>query len=216
VANAELRVPATPDLLERDPLLDELEAGLEDARGGSGRLVFVGGEAGVGKTSLVRAFGQRARARVVTGACDNLATPTPLGPFRDVAAQIGGPLAESVDARADARIDQPGVGGMGIHLLKPGLLDATVDAAQPEALVYAPADNGQMKLAALEYIVFKQAWEDANGADAAPPSLFGRPFLLTPAPNRFGIPTFYALHSWIWKPNPTGNFEPWNPRVTCP
>src|ERR671923_263114 len=50
--------------------------------------------------------------------------------------------------------------------------------------------------------------EDADAADAAAPSLFGQPFLLTPAPNRFGIPSFYALHSWIWKPNPSGSFQP--------
>ena len=39
-------------LLERDDLL----ARLDEARSGGGRLVFAGGEAGVGKTSLVRAF----------------------------------------------------------------------------------------------------------------------------------------------------------------
>jgi hypothetical protein len=64
--------------------------------------------------------------------------------------------------------------------------------------------------------VFKQAWEDAKGANAAAPSLFGRPFLLTPEPNRFGIPSFYALHAWAWKNNPTGTFKPWNPKVRCP
>src|ERR671925_2244757 len=105
---------------------------------------------------------------------------------------------------------------MGVHLLNPSLLDTTVDATEPEALVYEPADDGRLKLAALEYIVFEQAWKDAHGTDAAAPSLFGQPFLLTPAPNRFGIPSFYALHSWIWKPNPSGSFQPWNRRVICP
>ena len=36
------------------------------------------------------------------------------------------------------------------------------------------------------------------------------------APNRYGIPAFYALHAWAWKANPTGPFEDWNPKVLCP
>jgi hypothetical protein len=137
--------------------------------------------------------------------------------FHDTdAANAAGYTATVVDVAGKSCIDQPGVGGMGVHLLNPTLLDANADATQPEALVYAPAENGKLKLAALEYIVFKQAWEDVHGVNAAPPSLFGEPFLFNPAPNRFGIPAFYALHSWIWKPNPTGTFQPWNPRVTCP
>ena len=30
-----------------------------------------------------------------------------------------------------------------------------------------------------------------------------------------GIPAFYALHVWIWKRNPAGLTQPWNPRVHC-
>jgi DNA-binding CsgD family transcriptional regulator len=68
------------ELLEREELLERLDA----ARAEGGRLVFVGGEAGVGKTSLVRAFGARVNAPVRYGSCENLTTPTPLGPFVDV------------------------------------------------------------------------------------------------------------------------------------
>ena len=132
------------------------------------------------------------------------------------AAKAAGWNVTVIDVGGHACIDQAGVGGMGVHQLNPNLLDATVDSTEPEALVYEPTDNGRMKLAALEYIVSRQAWEDAHGANAAAPSLFGQPFLFTPAPNRFGIPAFYALHSWIWKSNPTGTFQPFNPRVTCP
>jgi predicted ATPase len=103
VVDAERHVPAAPVLLERESLVAALESALEDARRGSGRLVFVGGEAGVGKTSLVRAFCERAGARVLSGTCDSLATPTPLGPFLDVAGQVAGPVAEEVRAGADAR-----------------------------------------------------------------------------------------------------------------
>ncbi len=70
------------ELLEREGLL----ARLEELREDGGRLVFVGGEAGVGKTSLVRAFAERARD-VVRGSCENLAAPAPLGPFLDLGLQ---------------------------------------------------------------------------------------------------------------------------------
>ena len=43
-------------LVERDTLLGELVAGVDDALAGRGRLVFVGGESGVGKSTLVRAL----------------------------------------------------------------------------------------------------------------------------------------------------------------
>ena len=81
-----------PELLERADLLAQLE--LDSAEGG--RFVFVGGEAGVGKTSLVRAFAERLSERVLHGSCENLTTPTPLGPFVDVAAETGGGLAERI------------------------------------------------------------------------------------------------------------------------
>jgi len=86
-------------LLEREALLGLLA----EARREGGRLVFVGGEAGVGKTSLVREFCGRADARILAGACENLATPSALGPFTDLADRAGGPLAELLAAGADAR-----------------------------------------------------------------------------------------------------------------
>jgi hypothetical protein len=138
-------------------------------------------------------------------------------PFRNTdVARHAGYTATVADTTGNVCIAEPGVGGMGVHLLDPDLLDTTVDAKHPEALVYRLQKNGALKLAALEYIVFKQAWEDKYGANAPAPSLFGKPFLLTPAPNRFGIPDFYALHAWVWKDNPSGTFQPWNPKVKCP
>ena len=84
------------DLLERDDLLRSLTVALEEG----GRLVFVGGEAGVGKTSLVRALEQRAWLPVLHGACENLASPTPFGPFADLAAATDGPLAQRLGERS--------------------------------------------------------------------------------------------------------------------
>jgi predicted ATPase len=83
------------ELLERDAQLEALDAWLGDAAGGRGRVILAAGEAGIGKTSLLRAFRQRAlgRARVLWGVCDALRTPRPLGPLLDMAAMAGGELA---------------------------------------------------------------------------------------------------------------------------
>jgi DNA-binding CsgD family transcriptional regulator len=67
------------DLLEREELLLQLESLLAEG----GRLVFVGGEAGVGKTALVRAFAERV-GEVRRGSCENLVAAAPLGPFLDL------------------------------------------------------------------------------------------------------------------------------------
>jgi hypothetical protein len=94
--------------------------------------------------------------------------------------------------------------------VNPNLLDGAVDAEHPELLVYDPQANGHMKLAALEYLVFQSAWTRPGR-----PSLFGREFDFTGTPNRYGLPPFYSLHAWIWKPNPSGILYAWNPRVAC-
>ena len=73
--------------------------------------------------------------------------------------------------------------------------------------------SGRLQLAAVEYVVIKSAW-DAN--HSAAPSLFGHEFMVTDAPNRYGLPAFYSLHVWAWDHNPMGTFEMWNPDVVCP
>jgi predicted ATPase len=85
-------------LLERDSYLESLEGWWVDVASGRGRLVLVAGEAGVGKTALVREFCDRRppRTRVLWGGCDGLRTPRPLAPFADIAAATGGAFAESV------------------------------------------------------------------------------------------------------------------------
>jgi hypothetical protein len=110
-------------------------------------------------------------------------------------------------------IDNP-AGGMGIHYVNGALVgDGAVDATTPEALVYQPMPDGSMKLVAVEYVVLRADW-DATHSD--PPSLFGQQFELVLAGNRYGLPDFYELHAWVWRNNPAGMFEDWNPKVTCP
>jgi hypothetical protein len=112
-------------------------------------------------------------------------------------------------------IDNGSVGAMGDHFVNGARLldEGVVEATEPEALVYERRNNGTFKLVALEYIVFKSDWEEAG--NTSPPVLFGQAFDFTDEPNRYGLPPFYALHAWIWKPNPSGLLFAWNPRVDC-
>jgi DNA-binding CsgD family transcriptional regulator/tetratricopeptide (TPR) repeat protein len=93
---------ADAQLLERSVELDVLRELLAFVRStGRGHLVLLAGEAGVGKTALVQAFADSVEQfRVLSGACEALETPRPLGPIADIAAEVGGDLAAVVDAGA--------------------------------------------------------------------------------------------------------------------
>jgi hypothetical protein len=107
----------------------------------------------------------------------------------------------------DYCFDNPGVGGMGYHLINMSLFDTVLDPLKPEALVYAPDSSGRLHLAAVEYIVLISAWDAAYPGQW--PTLFGQSF-------QKDIPLgVYSLHAWIWRPNPTGVFSEWNPQVSC-
>jgi len=81
-------------LLERELQRASLDGWLVDATNGKGSLVFIGGEAGVGKTSLLNEFCRVSdgRVRVLRGQCDRLSTPRPLGPLQDIASAVEGEL----------------------------------------------------------------------------------------------------------------------------
>jgi hypothetical protein len=97
-------------------------------------------------------------------------------------------------------------GGMGVHYLNPGLLDATVAADEPEALVYEMREDGQLKLVGLEYLVPEELVDPSS-----PPQLFGHHFHPHP------VLPFWIMHAWVWRPNPSGIFMDWNPNVApCP
>ncbi|HET8672864.1 MAG TPA: AAA family ATPase [Thermoleophilaceae bacterium] len=84
-------------LLEREAPLEMLAAAVRDAAAGRGSLVLVGGEAGIGKTSLVRALRERVADHVafLVGACEPLSVPVPLAPLRELAEAAGaGDLTE--------------------------------------------------------------------------------------------------------------------------
>jgi DNA-binding CsgD family transcriptional regulator/tetratricopeptide (TPR) repeat protein len=97
VVSPDDRLAVNGGLLERDDSLAALAGALEEVHATStGRVALVKGEAGVGKTALLRIFCDRLRGteRVLWGGCDPLFTPRPLGPLLAVAADVGGELAD--------------------------------------------------------------------------------------------------------------------------
>ncbi|MFG2617530.1 ATP-binding protein [Streptomyces sp. NPDC048507] len=82
------------DLLEREAELQALVGHLKAAVSGPGRLVLLRGEAGSGKTAVVRRLERLTdpHVRVLVGACDPLTTPRPLGPLMDLAPYLGRPV----------------------------------------------------------------------------------------------------------------------------
>jgi DNA-binding CsgD family transcriptional regulator/tetratricopeptide (TPR) repeat protein len=84
-------------LVERSGFLASLEGLLGEALAGAGRLVFLGGEAGVGKTALAAALAEIAGGTAVRrGSCDNITTAEALGPILDALPE----LAAAVDQEA--------------------------------------------------------------------------------------------------------------------
>lgn len=98
---------------------------------------------------------------------------------------------------------------MGDHYFNKALIDdLVVDILKPEGLVYAPGPDGQLQLAAVEYVV-PGLGSNPPGV-SQPPTVLGREMqILVPA---VGL---YTLHAWIWRHNPAGMFAHWSPEVSC-
>jgi hypothetical protein len=115
-------------------------------------------------------------------------------------------------------VSGPDHGAMGVHFVNLSLVNGgtllsdsqNLDPTRPQALIYEPQPNGEMKLVAVEYIILAGALP-ANAA----PQVEGHLMQLINAPNRYGLPAFYELHVWAWKDNPEGSFADWNNHVSC-
>lgn len=91
------------ELIERSGYLDILHKQLQQTARGEGFIFFLIGEAGIGKTSLVKAFIREVEddCEIYTGTCDSLFTPRPLAPLFDIAYQMGGQLPELLQNTTD-------------------------------------------------------------------------------------------------------------------
>lgn len=126
---------AQPELLERESELAELEVALEQARGGTGRLVVIEGAAGIGKTRLLgeaREVATAAGMRVLTARGTELEREFPFALVRQLFESAVGSLdpAERDDALSGAARDAAPVIGIGEPLPDSGAGDsfATLNA----------------------------------------------------------------------------------------
>jgi DNA-binding CsgD family transcriptional regulator len=88
------------DLLEREWAI---RAVLTAVRADQGSVVLLTGEAGIGKTSVVREVAGRLgpATRILRGACDDMLAPPPLQPLRDAVRGTNGPLARALADNLD-------------------------------------------------------------------------------------------------------------------
>lgn len=95
---------AAVELLEREQPLLALQAAARAAGGGQGCTVLVTGEAGIGKSSLLRQWVRvmEGARQILWGACDDLFSPRPLGPLRDIAGKLDAGLLHLLDTGAAA------------------------------------------------------------------------------------------------------------------
>jgi hypothetical protein len=128
----------------------------------------------------------------------------------EVAEEAGHQLGYIAPFLLDHCIAHPTAGAMGYHWFDhDAIRDIGLDPLSPEGLVYEPGPNGQLNLVAVEWIVPVAAWHAAGNTE--PPSVLGQEMhILNPALG------WYILHAWVWKQNPSGMFEDWNPNAVCP
>ena len=84
-------------LIERDGFLRSLETKFESVIEGEGHCILLSGEAGIGKTSLIKSFYKEKKdnCKIYQGTCDALFTPRPLAPIYDIIWQIQKDTKES-------------------------------------------------------------------------------------------------------------------------
>ena len=87
------------ELLERQDSLNKLSQLAKIVSTGEGRTVLLSGEAGIGKTSLIKYFteGLNSDTEILWGNCDALFTPRPLGPLYDIAYQMNSDLIKMLE-----------------------------------------------------------------------------------------------------------------------
>lgn len=120
-------------------------------------------------------------------------------PYREIEAAKAAGFIELTGCMSD-----PAKGGKGVLYAMTSRFDGNPQHDAPEILVYAPEEDGKLRLVAIEFAVPFDAWTSDK-----PPELFGQQFHR----NRlFGL---WELQAWIWRANPSGMFAEYNPMVVC-
>jgi hypothetical protein len=110
-------------------------------------------------------------------------------------------------------VSGPDDGAMGLHYVNMALVaDPVLDPSRPEIVIYEPLPNGGRRLVGADFLVFFDDWHASN---TGTPQVMGQLMHLIDSPNRYGLPSFYTLHVWAWKPSPTGAFVNWHADVSC-
>lgn len=110
-------------------------------------------------------------------------------------------------------VSGPDDGAMGMHYVNLELVaDGVLDPRRPEIVIYEPLPNGGRRLIGADFLVFADTWHASN---TNTPEIMGQLMHRIDSPNRYGLPSFYTLHVWAWKPSPTGAFVNWHSDVSC-
>jgi hypothetical protein len=157
------------------------------------------------------------------------------GRFRDVKVALAeGYIRDPFDICDTAEMmGQPAArGAMGIHYFRPDLLGITeppsprvngngthTDFLKPAILIYEPQADGSMQLVAVENLVFAAAWRAAG--HTRPPSFHGVTYDAmiddpkTELDEAHMFAPHFDRHVWLYRDNPNGIFNPYNPAVSC-
>jgi DNA-binding CsgD family transcriptional regulator len=155
----------SPLFVGRAGELGVLGESLARARAGSATTVFVGGEAGVGKTRLIREFAQQAgEARVLVGGCLELSTDgLPFAPFTAVLRRLARDLG-----REGLTALLPGGRTRGLARLLPEFGEPDDDGAEARARLFEQVLGLMERLAELEptaLIIEDAHWADRSTRD---------------------------------------------------
>lgn len=122
------------------------------------------------------------------------------------------------------------LGGMGIHYIHPVRLGITAgepkvdgngthtDWMQPAILLYEPQADGTLELVGVENLVWQSAWT-ATGKPV--PEINGKVWDAmadnpeTEADEAHNFMPHFDQHVWLFRENPSGVLNPFNPAVSC-
>jgi hypothetical protein len=119
--------------------------------------------------------------------------------------QLDAAVAAGYAAKVDACLVHEHHGAMGYHHVNSKYVDAKIDVAKPEILLYERMADGSYKLNGVEFIVPYRAWP----RDSVAPVLMAQQLK-----HEDNLKIWY-LHVWAWSNNQDGVFADFNPDVKC-